>query len=179
MAKPRLHIGTSGWHYKHWKGTFYLGDTKDSEQFAYYARHFDAVEINNSFYRLPSAQTFIAWRKAAPKEFLFAVKASRYLTHMVKLKADKASLRMFFTRVVKLEEKLRPVLFQLPPKWKINAERLSFFLQALPAGHRYTFEFRDHTWYTPEVLDLLRQHQCAFCIRVTISCWYSLWLVFW
>jgi uncharacterized protein YecE (DUF72 family) len=164
MAKARIHIGTSGWHYKHWKGTWYPEDIKDPEQFAYYAKHFKTVEINNSFYKLPEPSTFTAWRKAAPRGFTFAVKASRYLTHMIKLKADKASLRKFFLRAVKLEEKLGPVLFQLPPRWKVNTERLAQFLKALPAGHRYTFEFRDHTWYTEEVMDLLRQHNCAFCI---------------
>jgi uncharacterized protein YecE (DUF72 family) len=162
--KASIHIGTSGWHYKHWKGSFYPYNIKDAEQFDQYAQHFHTVEINNSFYKLPTAQTFTAWRKAAPRGFVFAVKASRYLTHMVKLKASKDSLHMLFTRVVKLEEKLGPILFQLPPQWKVNAERLSQFLQALPAGYRYTFEFRNHTWYTEEVLDLLRQHNAAFCI---------------
>jgi len=164
MKKASLHIGTSGWHYKHWKGTYYPADIKEADQFGYYARHFSTVEINNSFYKLPDPHTFTAWRKAAPKGFTFAVKASRYLTHMVKLKASKQSLRKFFTRAGKLEEKLGPVLFQLPPKWKVNTERLAQFLSSLPAGHRYTFEFRDHTWYTPEVLDLLRQYNAAFCI---------------
>jgi uncharacterized protein YecE (DUF72 family) len=164
MKKASLHIGTSGWHYKHWKGTYYPADIKDADQFSLYAQQFSTVEINNSFYKLPTPHTFTNWRKAAPKGFTFAVKASRYLTHMVKLKADKQSLRKFFTRATKLEEKLGPILFQLPPKWKVNVERLAHFLSALPAGHRYTFEFRNHTWYTEEVLAVLRQHNAAFCI---------------
>jgi uncharacterized protein YecE (DUF72 family) len=164
MKKGRIYIGTSGWHYKHWKGVFYPEDTRDDEQFALYAEHFQTVEINNSFYKLPDASTFTNWRKASPKRFLFAVKASRYITHMVKLKANKQSLRKFFTRVVKLEEKLGPILFQLPPRWKVNTERLASFLSQLPSGHRYAFEFRDQTWYTEEVLDLLKKWNCAFCI---------------
>lgn len=164
MAKGKIHIGTSGWHYKHWKGTFYPDKIKSDGQFAFYAEHFSTVEINNSFYRLPDPATFIAWRKAAPQQFLFAVKASRYITHMVKLKTNKQSLRKFFSRVMKLEEKLGPILFQLPPRWKVNTERLANFLQQLPSGPRYAFEFRDHTWYTPEVLSLLKEWNCAFCI---------------
>jgi uncharacterized protein YecE (DUF72 family) len=164
MKKGKMYIGTSGWHYKHWKGVFYPDAIKAGNQFSFYAEHFQTVEINNSFYKLPEASTFRAWRKAAPKRFLFAVKASRYITHMVKLKANKQSLRKFFTRVVKLEEKLGPILFQLPPRWKVNTERLAAFLSQLPSGHRYAFEFRDPTWYTNEVLELLKKWNCAFCI---------------
>ncbi|MGN6416255.1 MAG: DUF72 domain-containing protein [Pseudobacter sp.] len=164
MAKGNIYIGTSGWHYKHWKGTFYPDNIKPDEQFAFYAEHFSTVEINNSFYKLPEPGTFTAWRRSAPRNFLFAVKASRYITHMVKLKANRQSFDKFFSRVVKLEEKLGPILFQLPPRWKVNTERLATFLSQLPTGHRYTFEFRDHTWYTREVLDLLKKWNCAFCI---------------
>lgn len=162
--KGKIYIGTSGWHYKHWKGTFYPRDIPDAEQFDYYSRYFDTVEINNSFYKLPAPKTFREWKDAAPARFIFSVKASRFLTHMKKLKPDAASIRKFFTRAGKLDEKLGPVLFQLPPGWKINTARLADFLKALPAGHRYTFEFRNHTWYEEEVLNLLRQYNAAFCI---------------
>jgi uncharacterized protein YecE (DUF72 family) len=164
MKKGKIYIGTSGWHYKHWKGTFYPAEIKDAEQFSYYSRYFDTVEINNSFYRLPSAKTFEGWKKASPKGFLFAVKASRYITHMKKLKADGRSLRSFFTRANKLQEKTGPILFQLPPKWNINTERLADFLSRLPKGDRYTFEFRNHTWYNNEVYELLKKYNCAFCV---------------
>jgi uncharacterized protein YecE (DUF72 family) len=164
MKKGKIHIGTSGWHYKHWKGTYYPADIKEPEQFAYYIRHFNTVEINNSFYMLPSVKTFRAWKDAAPKGFLFAVKASRFITHMKKLKTDAASIRSFFTRAGKLEEKLGPVLFQLPPKWKINKERLAEFLSRLPKGNLYTFEFRDHSWYHKDIYELLKKYNCAFCI---------------
>lgn len=164
MKTGHIYIGTSGWHYKHWKGVFYPETLKADHRFAFYAEQFDTVEINNSFYKLPEAGTFTAWRKAAPERFVFAVKASRYITHMVKLKANKQSLRKFFSRVVKLEEKLGPILFQLPPRWKVNIERLATFLSQLPSGYRYVFEFRDPTWYTTEVLELLKKWNCAFCI---------------
>lgn len=160
----KIYIGTSGWHYKHWRGTFYPADTKDAGQFRYYQQYFDTVEINNSFYKLPAPSTFQGWKKESPARFIFAVKASRFITHMKKLKADKSSIQKFFTHAGKLEEKLGPILFQLPPKWKINAGRLAEFLAVLPAGHRYTFEFRNPTWYQEEVFALLRQYNCAFCI---------------
>lgn len=164
MKKGKLYIGTSGWHYKHWKKVFYPEDLPESGQLDYYVQHFRTVEINNSFYMLPAKKTFTAWRKATPEGFLFAVKASRFITHMKKLKADKASIRKFLSHAGGLEEKLGPVLFQLPPRWRLNRERLTAFLDRLPEGYRYTFEFRDNTWYTKEVYDLLKQHNCAFCI---------------
>lgn len=164
MKKGKIYIGTSGWHYKHWKGTFYPEDIKDDERFSYYCRYFLTVEINNSFYNLPSIKTFNVWRKTAPPDFIFFVKASRYITHMKKLKADARSIRTFFTRAGKLQEKSGPVLFQLPPHWKINRERLADFLARLPTGNRYAFEFRNPTWYEEDIYTLLRQYNCAFCI---------------
>ena len=159
-----IYIGTSGWHYKHWIGTFYPEGTKDAEQFSYYLKFFRTVELNNSFYRLPSKETFAGWRKAVPPGFIFAVKVSRYITHMKKLKDPKDSIRELFANALALKEKLGPVLFQLPPGWKINAERLEEFLKALPKGHRYVFEFRNESWYEKEIFDLLRKYNCAFCI---------------
>ncbi len=164
MAKAKIYIGTSGWHYKHWKGTFYPSDTSDSEQLDYYFKYFDTVEINNSFYMLPAAKTFDNWRKMSPKKFIFSVKASRYITHMKKLNADKTSINKFFRHAGALKEKMGPVLFQLPPHWKINAERLKSFLSMLPKDHRYTFEFRNETWYDESVYETLRQFNAAFCI---------------
>lgn len=164
MKKGKIYIGTSGWHYKHWKGTYYPDDIKESGQLAYYIQHFTTVEINNSFYKLPTSRTFTDWRKATPKGFVFAVKASRFITHMKKLKTDARSIRLFFTRANKLEEKLGPVLFQLPPKWKVNKERFAEFLSHLPKGNRYTFEFREHSWYDPTIYELLEKYNCAFCI---------------
>lgn len=164
MRKGKIHIGTSGWHYKHWKGKFYPPDIKDSQQFEAYQRYFNTVELNNSFYMLPAAKTFENWRNATPAKFVFAVKASRFFTHMKKLIVDKESIRKFFTNVNNLEEKLGPVLFQLPPKWRVNTGRLSDFIAALPDGYSYTFEFREHTWYNDDVYMILTENNCAFCI---------------
>ncbi|HUQ67496.1 MAG TPA: DUF72 domain-containing protein [Flavitalea sp.] len=164
MRKRNIHIGTSGWHYKHWKGTFYPDGIKESQQFEAYMKYFSTVELNNSFYMLPAAQTFENWRNATPKNFVFAVKSSRFFTHMKKLIVDKSSISKFFTNASRLEEKLGVVLFQLPPRWQVNSERLETFIAALPKGNRYTFEFREHSWYNEEVYAILRNNNCAFCI---------------
>lgn len=162
----KILIGTSGWHYKHWLGgVFYPAGTKTAGMFEFYARHFNTVEINNSFYRLPTAGTFDAWRESSPRNFVFAVKASRFLTHMKKLKDAKSSSEKFFLAADRLKEKLGPILFQLPPRWKLNIERLREFLEALPDEHRYAFEFRDESWLVPEVFQLLRKFNAAFCIH--------------
>jgi uncharacterized protein YecE (DUF72 family) len=161
---PSVSIGTSGWHYKHWLGKFYPDGLKPSEMLAYYTEHFGTVEINNSFYRLPTPEAVEMWRKSTPKDFCFAVKASRYLTHMKKLKSPEDALENFLPLVEKLRKKLGPILFQLPPRWRVNPERLSDFLQALPRRHRYAFELRDPSWHTPEVYKILRRHNAAFCI---------------
>ena len=119
-----VRIGTSGWVYQHWRGIFYPRGLPPSEWFAHYAREFDTVEINNSFYRLPDAGTFDAWREQAPPGFLYAVKASRYLTHLKKLKDPEDPLRRFFERAGHLGATLGPVLYQLPPRWRFNGPRL-------------------------------------------------------
>lgn len=161
----KVYIGTSGWHYKHWLGVFYPERTRASEMFQIYARHFDTVEINNSFYRLPTAQTFDNWRESSPPNFCYAVKASRFITHMKKLKDPKPSSEKFFLVADRLDKKLGPILFQLPPRWKLNLERFDTFLRELPRGHQYVFEFRDESWVAPEVCQLLRKHNAAFCIH--------------
>jgi uncharacterized protein YecE (DUF72 family) len=162
----KIHIGTSGWHYKHWlDDVFYPSGTKPAQMFEFYARHFDTVEINNSFYHLPSATTFDNWRDSSPPNFLFAVKASRFITHMKKLKDPKPSSEKFFAVADRLGKKLGPILFQLPPRWKVNVERFAAFLESLPKRHKYVFEFRDETWFVPEVYALMRRHKAAFCIH--------------
>lgn len=159
-----LRIGTSGWHYKHWVGRFYPEKLLASKMLAYYEQRFDTVEINNSFYRLPKTETLSAWRDATPKNFEFAIKASRFLTHNKKLKEPENALNNFLPRAEALGEKLGPILFQLPPKWRLNLDRLSEFLEALPRHNRYTFEFREPSWLVPPVYDLLGKHNSAFCI---------------
>lgn len=160
----KIHIGTSGWHYKHWIGTFYPEDTKEAEQLGYFLKKFNTVELNNSFYRLPSEETFGNWYKEVPAQFVFSVKASRYITHLKKLKIDKTAIDQFFYHADHLKDKLGPILFQLPPRWKINKERLADFLDYLPMRYRFTFEFRDQTWYDDDIYALLRKYKVAFCI---------------
>ena len=164
LKKGNVYIGTSGWHYRHWIGPFYPEDTRSEEQLDLYIRYFKTVEVNNSFYKLPSVETFEKWRKAVPGDFLFSVKASRFITHLKKLKVDKASVHEFLSRAEKLKHHLGPVLFQLPPNWKLNTDVLEAFLKKLPEHYRYTFEFRNATWYTTEVYQLLEDANCAFCI---------------
>jgi uncharacterized protein YecE (DUF72 family) len=159
-----VRIGTSGWHYKHWHGPFYPIDLPSSRMLAFYLDHLNTVEINNSFYRLPLASTFETWRRQTPPDFCFAVKASRYLTHMKKLRDPEAALERFLPLVELLGDKLGPVLFQLPPHWRCDTDRLLQFLRALPRRHRYSFEFRDPTWHRQEIYELLERHNAAFCM---------------
>jgi uncharacterized protein YecE (DUF72 family) len=159
-----IRIGTSGWHYKHWIGRFYPAGIRPQEMFEYYARHFDTVELNNSFYKLPSEAAFNAWERAAPRGFIYAVKASRFLTHRIKLKEPERGLENLLPRVELLGRKLGPILFQLPPHWRLNLDRLTGLLQVLPRHYRYAFEFRDLSWHIPAVDEVLRRYNAAFCI---------------
>jgi uncharacterized protein YecE (DUF72 family) len=160
-----VHIGTSGWHYKHWRGSFYPEDLPPAKMLGWYAERFDTVEINNSFYRLPTSDALGAWCRQTPASFCFAVKASRYITHNRKLKdAAQTTNDKFISQVRELGKRLGPILFQLPPGWRVNVERLESFLSELPRTHRYVFEFRNETWNTPEVYEVLRQHNAALCV---------------
>jgi uncharacterized protein YecE (DUF72 family) len=159
-----IHIGTSGWHYSHWKGPFYPQDLADSTMLAFYAGHFSSVEINNSFYKMPQKKTLAGWRDSVPDDFIFAVKASRYITHMKKLRDVREPLSRFLDAVGTLGDKLGPVLFQLPPRWHLNMERLLSFLDLLPKDCRFAFEFRDPSWFRPEVYNALSGSGAAFCI---------------
>jgi uncharacterized protein YecE (DUF72 family) len=164
MGVCDIRIGTSGWHYKHWVGTFYPATCKAPEMLGHYLRHFDTVELNNSFYRLPTESAFDCWRDATPPDFRFAVKGSRFITHNKKLKDPENALENLLPRAARLGEKLGVVLWQLPPKWKKNAERLEEFLAALPREHRYAFEFREPSWLSDDVMRILRRYNAAFCI---------------
>ncbi|HZE20832.1 MAG TPA: DUF72 domain-containing protein [Desulfobaccales bacterium] len=159
-----IHIGTSGWHYGHWRGPFYPEDLSPEGFLEFYAQRFQTVEINNSFYQLPSEPALESWRQGVPDNFIFAVKGSRFITHMKKLKDPERSLAPFLQRIVVLQEKLGPILFQLPPRWRFNESRLAAFLEALPGGHRYTLELRDQSWINAAALDLLARYGAAFCI---------------
>ncbi len=162
--RNKVFIGTSGWNYKHWLGPFYSEKFRTPDMLRFYAEHFDTVEINATHYHLPSSKAFDSWRETVPNDFVFAVKASRFITHMKKLKAPKTSTEKFFVRVEKLEHKLGPILFQLPPRWKVNLDRLAMFLNAIPGEYRYVFEFREPSWFTNSVYELLEKHNVALCI---------------
>jgi len=159
-----IHVGTSGWHYHHWKGPFYPKDLPDENLLEHYLKHFDTAEINNTFYRLPRKETFAQWRDSVPGGFLFSVKASRYITHMKKLKDPEQPMANFVGGVDALGDKLGPILFQLPPRWRLNIDRLTSFLTALPEGHRYAFEFRDESWFGKQTEEALCERGAAFCI---------------
>jgi len=159
-----IHIGTSGWHYGHWRGPFYPEGLGAEGFLKFYASRFRTVEINSSFYRLPSERALATWRDTVPPGFIFAVKGSRFITHMKKLLDPARSLAPLLERVALLRDKLGPILFQLPPRWRFNAERLEAFLTALPRPWRYAVELRDQSWINDKALDLLARNGVAFCI---------------
>lgn len=160
----KVHIGTSGWHYKHWKGPFYPENLAARDMLSFYAKHFNTAEINSSFYRLPSKSTLEHWKESVPDGFIFSLKGSRFVTHMKKLKDPSAGVPDLLEVAGCLGGNLGPVLFQLPPRWHVNAGRLEAFLQYLPSGFRYVFEFRDPTWFDAGIYDILAKWRCAFCI---------------
>lgn len=160
-----IRIGTSGWVYKHWRGLFYPQELRQEQWFDHYAAHFDTVEINNSFYRLPSATAFAAWREQAPTGFVYAVKASRFLTHLKKLKDPEEPICRFFERADHLGQTLGPVLYQLPPHWQLNLPRFEHFLASLPQGYLHVVEFRDPSWLTEDVFKLMERYAVAHCIH--------------
>ena len=157
-------MGTSGWHYRHWYGPFYPEGLPASRMLEFYSNHFETVELNNTFYRLPTENGMKTWRATAPRGFCFAAKGSRFITHMKKLKDPEIAIGRFFERIDRLKPKLGPIVFQLPPWWEVNAERLEHFLEVLPKRHRYAFELRNPTWHTETVYRILRKHNVAFCI---------------
>ncbi|MBV9329262.1 MAG: DUF72 domain-containing protein [Chloroflexi bacterium] len=162
-------IGTSGWSYKHWEnGKFYPQGTRASEFLPFFATHFATVEINYSYYQLPPRKTFELWRRKAPAGFVFAVKASRYLTHMKKLKDPAEPLERLLHNAGGLGKTLGPVLFQFPRQWKLNLQRLQEFCAALGAhpSHRYAFEFRHQSWLTAEVYAVLHDNNAALCLPI-------------
>jgi uncharacterized protein YecE (DUF72 family) len=165
MARGRARVGCSGWQYRHWRGDFYPADLPLARWFEYYAERFDTVEINNSFYRLPERATFASWARRAPSRFEFAVKASRFLTHMKKLKDPEEPLERLFARMRALGSRLGPVLYQLPPGWKADVPRFRHFLESLPRRARHVIEFRDSSWYHDDILALMARHRVALCLH--------------
>jgi len=168
---PAAYIGTSGYVYNHWRSVFYPEGLPAGRWFEFYCRHFRTVEINNSFYRLPERSTFENWKKVSPRGFVFTVKVSRYITHMKKLKEPEKPLERFLGNASGLGKKLGPLLFQLPPNFKPNVERLKALLALRRRSARWVFEFRNSDWFKDEILAALRQAGAGFCVHdITGGC---------
>jgi len=161
----KIFIGTSGWTYDGWRGPFYPRDVPKKDWLRYYGSRFPTTEINGSFYRTPSLEAVRAWRQQTPDDFVFAWKASKFITHWKRLseKCDN-SIALMETRLRVLGPKTGPVLFQLPPRFTVNRERLESFFRMLPRRYRYAFEFRHASWYEKPIFDLLRAYDIALCI---------------
>jgi len=160
----KYYIGTSGWHYRHWTGKFYPEKSSTREWLPYYARTFNTVEINASFYRLPPESTFTGWHNAVPPEFRFSVKVSRFITHIKRLEDCGQALATLFERAKLLKTNLGPFLYQLPGGLKRDDARLSAFLEMLDKSCRHVIEFRDRSWLADPVFDLMRKFNTGFCI---------------
>ena len=158
-------IGTSGFSYKEWKPSFYPADLADKQMLSYYATRLNSVEIDYTFYRMPTAKTIEAWRLATPDAFRFTVKASQQITHRQRLKVPSEALEYFTSIVPELGARLGLVLYQLPPFFKCDVQRLDLFLAALPRGVRSAFEFRHESWFNDSVYDLLRRYNVALCVH--------------
>lgn len=165
MTKMPIHVGCSGWVYRHWKGSFYPADLPQKRWFERYAATFDTVEINASFYREPLASTFDGWREKAPGGFRYAVKANRFITHNKKLGDCAEPLERFILLARRLQHALAPLLYQLPPSLHRNDERLDCFLALLPRDLEHVVEFRHASWYSEDVLAILDRHGVGFVVH--------------
>jgi len=163
VSAEQVRVGTSGFSYPHWRGRFYPEGLPQRQWLAHYMQHFDTVEVNSTFYHLPRESTMESWREQAPEGFLFALKASRFITHIKLLSDAREPLAEFLRRAHLLEDHLGPVLFQLPPRFKRDVEILGSFLRLLPAGLLCAFEFRDDSWYCEETFELLAGQGVCFC----------------
>jgi uncharacterized protein YecE (DUF72 family) len=160
----RAWVGTSGWQYASWKGRFYPKDVPQRRWLEYFSQHFPTVEVNNSFYMLPKEESFVKWRTESASGFLIAVKASRYITHIRRLRDCRDPVSLFWSRARKLGAKLGPVLFQLPPRFGVDLDRLRAFLKVLPKPMRPAFEFRDSSWENEDVYGLLDHAGAAYVL---------------
>ncbi|MFP4140891.1 MAG: DUF72 domain-containing protein [Planctomycetota bacterium] len=167
--KGTFRVGTSGWQYDHWTGVFYPEERRKAEWFGHFSEHFDTVEVNNTFYHLPSEETFDNWAHQAPAGFLYVLKFSRYGSHIKKLKDPADSIGLFLERAERLGDHLGPILVQLPPGWNPNPDRLAAFLEAAPARRRWAMEFRNPDWLCEEIFTILREHNVALCIHDLID----------
>lgn len=157
-------VGTSGWHYDHWRDRFYPRSLPKSRWLEFYAQHFRAVEINNTFYHLPSEKAFSNWYDKSPEGFIFAIKASRVITHYRKLRNVEEPLSRLLEHARPLKEKQGPILYQLPPSLDRDESLLEEFTSALPPGFLHVVEFRHRSWYDERVFDILRHHQTGYCV---------------
>ena len=164
MGAP-VRIGTSGWEYRHWVGDFYPRPLPGDRRLEFYAERFDTVELNTTFYRLPEADAFAAWARRVPDRFAFAVKASRYLTHVRRLREPAEPLARLWSHAERLGRHLGPMLYQLPPRWRPNHERLAAFLAQIPTGRLQAIEVRDRRWYGPALDTLLADAGVALCLH--------------
>ncbi|HEY3856735.1 MAG TPA: DUF72 domain-containing protein [Verrucomicrobiae bacterium] len=160
MAVSEAFIGTSGWEYKEWADDFY-SEVKPRDHFVFYARQFNTVEINATFYRLPGLSAVHSWRERAPHGFVFAIKGSRFITHIKRLNDLQGSVNKFFRRIRPLHSKMGPILWQLPPNFPKDIKRLNVFLRRLPQDYSHAFEFRHSTWFDSETKTLLQNHNAA------------------
>jgi uncharacterized protein YecE (DUF72 family) len=167
MDDQQLFVGTSGFSYREWRGSFYPEDMKEAGMLAYYASHFRSVELNNTFYRLPNEKTLVQWTEQVPQGFRFAVKASRTITHIRRLKDVADPVGYLLRTTAALGDALGPVLFGLPPNMKLDLERLNRLLRLIPTGARAAIEFRHESWHDDSVFDALRSHNVALCIANT------------
>jgi len=163
--KKKIFIGTSGWMYDHWKGNFYPKNLSKDKMLKYYSTQFRTVEINNTFYKLPKKNTVINWYQKSEDNFLFSVKANRYITHMKNLKDCEEPISNSLKKIKNLKEKLGPILFQLPPQWHKNYSRLKNFLDVLNEDFLYVIELRHPSWFTEEIFQLLRDKNVSLCIH--------------
>ena len=163
----KLHVGTSGYSYKEWKGNFYPEDLPAKEMLSYYSQRLPAVEINNTFYRLPQPSMIENWKAQVPVQFRFSIKATQRITHIKRLNNVADETKYLLETAALLEERLGVVLFQLPPNMKKDAGRLKTFLELLPAETRAAFEFRHESWFDDETLNLLREQDCALVVSDT------------
>jgi uncharacterized protein YecE (DUF72 family) len=157
-------VGTSGWQFDNWDGRFYASDTPKEDWLSVYATSFGSVEVNNTFYQRPDAEKLRRWREQTPDSFTFSIKANRYITHLKKFIDPEEPLQTLYRSLEPLGDRLGPILFQCPPNWHQNVDRLEAFLDELSEHHRHAFEFRDSTWFHPATLDALTRHDAAFCI---------------
>lgn len=167
-GRALVRVGCSGWQYRDWRGVFYPARLPMSRWLEHYASVFDTVEVNNTFYRLPEPETFARWHERVPPGFLYAIKASRFLTHIRRLREASEPVERLLSHAVPLGDRLGPILYQLPPRWPMNAERLETFLRfldTLPTAHQHAIEFRDPSWYDEAVFEAVNRPHLTVCLH--------------